>query len=162
LKRLTDEQRSNRYEKFVAAYNTNGGNAKGAAISAGITPGSASKIGVELRRKLIDKEPSPGSNGHGFFYIIDLIPDAHELNRLKFGFTKNVDHRLEEHRTAAPTAQVLKSWPCKRVWEQAAIDALGRHENQIRTEVFDVRDVDAVIHKGEQFFLMMPEVPNDS
>jgi len=162
VRRLTDEERCNRHEQFIAAYNSNGGNAKGAAISAGINPGSASKIGVELRRKLIDKEPSPGSNGNGYFYIIDLIPDAPELNRLKFGFTKHVDHRLEEHRTAAPTAQVLKSWPCKRVWEQAAIDALGRHENQIRTEVFDVRDVDAVIHKGEQFFLMMPEVPNDS
>ena len=162
MRRLTDEERCNRHEQFIAAYNSNGGNAKGAAISAGINPGSASKIGVELRRKLIDKEPSPGSNGNGYFYIIDLIPDAPELNRLKFGFTKHVDHRLEEHRTAAPTAQVLKSWPCKRVWEQAAIDALGRHENQIRTEVFDVRDVDAVIHKGEQFFLMMPEVPNDS
>jgi len=162
VRRLTDEERCNRHEQFIAAYNSNGGNANGAAISAGINPGSASQIGVELRRKLIDKEPSPGSNGNGYFYIIDLIPDAPELNRLKFGFTKHVDHRLEEHRTAAPTAQVLKSWPCKRVWEQAAIDALGRHENQIRTEVFDVRDVDAVIHKGEQFFLMMPEVPNDS
>ena len=162
MRRLTEEERSDRHEKFVAAYKSNGGNAKGAAISAGVSPVSASKMGTELRRQLIDGESGPTSIGYGFFYVIELIPDANELNRLKFGFTKHVDHRLEEHRTAAPTAQVLKSWPCKRVWEQAAIDALGRHENQIRTEVFDVRDVDAVIHKGDQFFLMMPEVPNDS
>ena len=44
----------------------------------------------------------------GFFYLIQLIPEALP-NRVKIGFADNVERRLNEHRTAAPTAKLLKA-----------------------------------------------------
>jgi len=38
-------------------------------------------------------------------------------NRVKIGFADSVEKRLAEHRTAGPTAKLLKAWPCKRSWD---------------------------------------------
>ena len=43
---------------------------------------------------------------HGYFYLIQLIPEAMP-NRVKIGFADNVERRLVEHQTAAPTAKLL-------------------------------------------------------
>ena len=59
---------------------------------------------------------------YGFFYIIQLVPEALP-NRVKIGFADNVERRLTEHHTAAPTARVVKAWPCKRSWDYAAMTA---------------------------------------
>ena len=59
----------------------------------------------------------------GIFYVIQLVPDL-DPKRLKLGFAESIEQRLSQHRTAAPTARVLRAWPCKRSWEQTAIDAL--------------------------------------
>jgi hypothetical protein len=45
---------------------------------------------------------------YGYFYLIQLVPEALP-NRVKIGFADNVEKRLAEHRTAAPTAKLLKS-----------------------------------------------------
>lgn len=50
---------------------------------------------------------------YGSFYIIQLVPEALP-KRVKIGFAENIEQRLTEHHTAAPTAKLLKSWPCKR------------------------------------------------
>jgi len=55
------------------------------------------------------------SDRYGYFYIIQLIPEALP-NRVKIGFSDNLEKRLSEHKTAAPTAKILKAWPCKRSW----------------------------------------------
>lgn len=47
---------------------------------------------------------------YGYFYVIQLVPEALP-NRVKIGFADNVEKRLAEHRTAAPTAKLLKAWP---------------------------------------------------
>jgi len=46
----------------------------------------------------------------GVFYVIQLAPDLDPM-RLKFGFAESLQQRLLEHRTAAPTARVLRAWP---------------------------------------------------
>lgn len=62
----------------------------------------------------------------GVFYVIQLVPDL-DPKRLKLGFAESLEQRLSQHRTAAPTARVLRAWPCKRSWELTTIDALTRH-----------------------------------
>lgn len=52
----------------------------------------------------------------GHFYVIQLVPEALP-ERVKLGFADNLERRLTEHQTAAPTARVLKSWQCKRSWD---------------------------------------------
>ena len=47
-------------------------------------------------------------DGYGYFYVIQLVPEALP-NRVKIGFADNVEKRLAEHRTSAPTAKLLKA-----------------------------------------------------
>ena len=162
---LGEHDREERERRWVEAYKANGGNAKQAAITAGWKPISASTSGTTMRRKYFgdDCDELPIERGH--FYIIDLIPEAEELVRLKFGFSNNWETRLTQHKTTAPTADMVKIWPCKRTWEVAAMDVLSRGEKQIggdRSEVYDVKSVEEVIHRGNQFFSMMPCLSNGS
>jgi hypothetical protein len=62
---------------------------------------------------------------YGYFYVVQLVPEALP-NRVKIGFTDDVEKRLAEHRTAAPTARLVKAWPCKRSWDYAAMDSVTR------------------------------------
>ena len=64
---------------------------------------------------------------YGSFYLIQLVPEALP-NRVKIGYADNVNQRLNEHKTAAPTAILLKSWPCKRSWDYAAMDSITRED----------------------------------
>ena len=52
----------------------------------------------------------------GVFYVIQLVPEL-DPQRLKLGFAESISQRHSQHRTAAPTAKVLHTWPCKRSWE---------------------------------------------
>lgn len=61
------------------------------------------------------------SDDAGYFYVIQLEP-AHDPGRFKVGFTMDLDGRLQKHRCSAPFSTYLNTWPCKRVWERAAID----------------------------------------
>ena len=158
---LTDREKEDREKKWEEAYQANGNNAKQAAITAGWKPISASNAGTDMRRKLHGDE-KPDS---GYFYVINLIPEAQDLNRVKLGFSNNVDQRLQNHRCTAPTADVIQTWPCKRTWEVAAMDVVSRGEKQVghdRSEVFDVVSMDEVIHRGNQFCSMMPCPSNGS
>jgi len=58
-------------------------------------------------------------------YVIQFVPDL-DPKRLKLGFAESLEQRLAQHRTAAPTARVLRAWRCKRTWELTAIDAITR------------------------------------
>ena len=166
MARLTPLERDERESKFKSAYMLNGGNSKQAAIAAGVSPISASNAGTDMRRKLFgDDREGALEPERGHFYIIDLLPEAEELVRLKLGFSNNWETRLSQHRTTAPTADMVKIWPCKRTWEVAAMDVLSRGEKQIggdRSEVYDVKSVEEVIHRGNQFFSMMPCLSNGS
>lgn len=92
----------------------------------------------------------------GVFYVIQLVPDL-DPKRLKLGFAEGLEQRLSQHRTAAPTARVLRAWPCKRVWERTAMDALTRQECRlILNEVFECDEPDALVERGNAFFGMLP------
>jgi len=95
-------------------------------------------------------------NGNGWFYIVQLIPELDE-RRVKLGFAGNVAIRLSAHQTAAPTAQILKAWPCHRVWEYAAIASVTREDCQpLSNEVFIANDLGALVERGDEFFSIMP------
>ena len=100
-------------------------------------------------------------NGFGYFYIIQLHPEDLPI-RLKIGYTDNLDVRQSDHRTNAPTLKLLKSWPCKRTWEEAAKSSITREGCQRiggdGSEVFD-GDVQGFIDRSEAFFAVMPRPP---
>lgn len=96
-------------------------------------------------------------NGEGWFYIIQLIPEFNPL-RVKLGFASNVQNRLQAHRTAAPTARLVKAWQCKRVWERAATDSITRKGCElIASEVFECDDLVMLANRGDEFFALMPQ-----
>ena len=91
----------------------------------------------------------------GYFYLIQLIPEALP-NRIKIGFADNVERRLNEHRTAAPTARLLKAWPCKRSWDYAAMDSITREGcKHVLNEVFE-GGIEGFLLRAESFFSVMP------
>jgi hypothetical protein len=84
-----------------------------------------------------------------------LVPEAIP-NRVKIGFADNVQRRLAEHQTAAPTARVIKAWPCKRSWDYAAMDSITKEGCKlVPNEVFE-GDIDGFVERGEKFFALMP------
>lgn len=91
----------------------------------------------------------------GYFYVIQLVPEALP-NRVKIGYTDNLDNRLAEHQTAAPTARLLASWACKRSWDYAAMDSITREGcSWVLNEVFE-GDPDGFVQRGNAFFALMP------
>jgi hypothetical protein len=93
----------------------------------------------------------------GVFYLIQLVPEL-DAKRIKLGFAIDLNDRLVQHRTSAPTAKVLKAWPCKRSWEIAVMDCLSsvacRH---ILNEVFECDNLDDLIGKGDDLFRILPD-----
>ena len=93
----------------------------------------------------------------GVFYIIQIVPDL-APNRLKFGFAANVQERLAQHRTSAPTASILRSWPSRRTWEPTLRDCLAaRGCKLILNEVYECRDLAALLDYSEDLFKMFPD-----
>ena len=94
----------------------------------------------------------------GSFYIVHLLPNL-GVNRVKLGFTSNIKQRIGAHKTVCPNAKVVKTWPCKKVWEQAAIDSLTRVEcEHIGNEVYECDSIDNLVSRGEDFFSIMPDM----
>lgn len=80
----------------------------------------------------------------GVFYVILLIPEFSKT-RIKVGFTENMENRLRSHMVSAPTAEVIKTYPCKRSWEGYLLAVVERHGKCIRTEVFDIPKLDPLL-----------------
>lgn len=92
----------------------------------------------------------------GVFYVIQLVPEL-DPKRLKLGFAESIDQRFSQHRTAAPTARVLRAWPCKRSWELTAMDSLTRLDCRlILNEVFECDNPQALVERGDAFFSLLP------
>ena len=92
----------------------------------------------------------------GYFYVIQLVPEAMP-NRVKIGYTDNLETRLREHRTAAPTAKYLGHWKCKRSWDQAAMDSITREGCLlVMNEVYE-GEIDGFLSRAEEFFSIMPK-----
>ena len=96
------------------------------------------------------------SSGVGVFYVIQVVPDL-DPKRVKLGFAYDLASRLSQHRTTAPTARLVKSWPCKRSWELTVMDALTADECRlILNEVFECSDIDSLIARGDVLFAALP------
>jgi len=101
------------------------------------------------------------ATGFGFFYLIQLLPEDLPT-RVKIGYTDNLDVRQSDHRTSAPTLKLLRSWPCKRTWEESAKASITRDGCRRiggeGPEVFD-GDVQGFIDRADAFFALMPHPP---
>lgn len=95
--------------------------------------------------------------GVGSFYLISLEPEL-DPGRFKLGFGTDVSERLRSHRVSAPFARIIKTWPCKNVWEKTAIDCIAQGCDRLRTEVFRTPDVEQVVARADRFFGLMPDV----
>ena len=94
-------------------------------------------------------------SGYGYFYIVQLIPEALP-NRVKIGYTDNLDTRLKEHQTSAPTARYLGHWECKRAWDQAVMDSITRKDCAlVMNEVYE-GDISLFLERAKEFFGVMP------
>ena len=103
-----------------------------------------------------DAAESAKYDRYGYFYLIQLVPEALP-NRVKIGFADNVEKRLGEHRTAAPTAKLLKSWPCKRSWDYAVMDSITRTGCKlVLNEVYE-GEISGFIERGDAYFALMPD-----
>ena len=93
----------------------------------------------------------------GVFYIIQLIPEF-DPGRIKLGFASVVEERLSQHKTVAPTARLIKTWPCKRSWESTVMDCLSFAKCRlIRNEVFECDDLEMLINLGDKLFSILPD-----
>ena len=96
---------------------------------------------------------------YGYFYIIQLIPELMP-QRVKIGYTDSLEVRLSSHQTSAPTAKYVKTWECKRSWDQAAMDSITRQGCElIINEVYE-GNIDGFIARGDAFFAVMPNRDN--
>lgn len=111
---------------------------------------------------IVTRMPGVGSGPYcaddvGVFYLIQLEPD-HDPGRFKVGFTTELEGRLRKHRCSAPFAQCLKSWPCRRTWERAAIDCVANGCEQLHTEVFRASSLTEISSRADAFFGVMPRL----
>jgi len=101
------------------------------------------------------------SEDTGFFYLIQLEP-AHDPGRFKVGFTTDLDGRIRKHRCSAPFSKYIRTWPCKRVWERAAVDCATKECEQLHTEVFRSGSLETVATCADSFFSLMPSLATEA
>ena len=73
------------------------------------------------------------SDTGGVFYLIQLEPE-HDSGRIKLGFATNIEERLRSHKREAPFAKVVKTWPCKLLWEKTAIECVVQNCERLHTD----------------------------
>jgi hypothetical protein len=108
---------------------------------------------------IADDLESPEVNS-GVFYFIQLEPE-HDPGRFKVGFTYNMAERLRSHRCSAPFSKVLKTWPCRPLWEKTAIDCVSVGCERLHTEVFRTESIDKIVIKCDCFFDVMPPLDEE-
>jgi hypothetical protein len=93
----------------------------------------------------------------GVFYLLLLEPN-HDPGRFKVGFAASLPERLRQLRCSAPLMTVVRTWPCKRLWEKTAIECVAEGCERLHTEVFRTASLEPVVAKCEQFFELMPKL----
>lgn len=94
------------------------------------------------------------SSSGGVFYLIQLEPEF-DPSRFKLGFATNIEERIRSHKTSAPYSKIVKTWPCKLLWEKTAIESVTQGCEQVYTEVFS-GDIESVCKRCDNFFALMP------
>jgi hypothetical protein len=93
----------------------------------------------------------------GVFYLIQLEPEL-DPGRFKVGFAASMSERLRHLQCSAPFAVVVRTWPCRRLWEKTAIESVAAGCERLHTEVFRTGSMDEIIRRCERFFAVMPSV----
>jgi hypothetical protein len=125
-----------------------------------VTEQDAERI-VEYRRNqgFLGSEKVPATDT-GLFYVVQLVPEL-DPGRIKLGFAVDMNERLSQHRTAAPTSAILKTWPCRRAWETTVMDSLVCEGCKlILNEVYECQDIAALLERGDRLFQLLPD-PRD-
>ena len=113
--------------------------------------------GADSEEGEADEAQGLASAEEGVFYFIQLEPDL-DPGRFKVGFAASLPERLRHLRCSAPFAVVLKTWPCRRLWEKTAIDCVSAGSERLHTEVFRTASLDEVMGRCDRFFAIMPSV----
>lgn len=100
------------------------------------------------------------SDAGGVFYLIQLEPE-YDPARFKVGFATHIEERLRSHKTSAPFAIVLKTWPCKLLWEKTAIECAAQGCDRLHTEIFRSESIDEIQSRCDQFFALMPDIKTE-
>lgn len=93
----------------------------------------------------------------GVFYLLSLEPES-DPGRFKVGFASSLPERLRQLRCSAPFAEVVATWPCKRLWERTAIECIADGCKRIHTEVFRTTSLKTVQERCDRFFALMPKL----
>lgn len=97
----------------------------------------------------------------GVFYLLRLEPQ-HDPNRFKVGFASNLSERLRQHKCSAPFTEVIKTWPCRRLWEKTAIECVTANCERLHTEIFRAQSISEVEQRCDQFFALMPSLSSNA
>ncbi len=128
----------------------------GGQLTLAVSAAEAEFIRTKCREQGFLESSRPVSAEVGAFYIIQLVPDL-DPRRVKFGFADDIRARLDHHRTSAPTAVVVKTWPCRRAWEGTVMDCLvAAGCKLILNEVYECDDVTAVVERANAIFALLP------
>ena len=100
------------------------------------------------------------SESGGVFYLIQLEPEC-DPTRFKLGFASNINERFRSHRTSAPFCKIIRTWPCKLLWEKTAIESITRGCERVHTEIFRAESLPVLLERCEQFFSLMPSIEVD-
>jgi len=130
------------------------------AVNALTTEDAERAVDLRAQQGFFARESSSDSSvindGTGFFYVIRLMPDI-APNRIKVGYAASLQSRIESHRCTCPQLELLKSWPCRKVYEHTAIAiAINGSAFSYGGEVYDVASVDDMIARLDSFFGMLP------
>jgi hypothetical protein len=111
-----------------------------------------------IEREVSNSLPDALLAEQGVFYLLVLEPD-HDYGRFKVGFATNLSERLRALRCSAPFLRVVRTWPCKRLWEKTAIESIADGCERLHTEVFRTTSLEAVVTRCDRFFELMPTLP---
>ena len=108
-----------------------------------------------------DGDEEQWSAEFGVFYLLQLEPEL-DPGRFKLGFAASMPERLRQLRCSAPFVTVVKTWPCRRLWEKTAIDSVAAGCERLHTEVFRSGSLDEIMGRCERFFAVMPPVQSST
>ncbi len=129
----------------------------GSQLTLVVTPDEADFVRQKRQDEGYGTDTAVTVSDCGVFYVIQLVPEL-DPQRLKLGFAENLANRLSQHRTVAPTATLLKSWPCKRSWETTVMDALTvNHCRLILNEVFECDSYEELLSFADTLFSLLPD-----
>ena len=121
----------------------------------------ASHIAVqdyETHRRHFDASIDTGGSlepPRAVFYLILTEPEL-DPGRFKLGFSTDVAERLRSHKTSAPFSKLVRTWPCKALWEKTAIDCIADGCERLGPEMFRTDDIGDIIDRADRFFTLMP------